>query len=114
MEPLYQVGDIVRLKDSCEEDIGTYAWLYIKTHRLATVRTVSNPGLGFVYGLEWDEDFEGGHDCWRNITQHRGQFVTEKHLELENFEASSEVITIPNLGDVHDQEDIKDSKENNL
>jgi hypothetical protein len=105
MTQLYQVGDIVLLKDSCQSDIGTFAWTYIQTHRRAIVKTVQASQNGILYGLEWPEDFEGGHDCYRTVTAQRGQFVTEQHLELENFEASREVNTVPQFQGYDDDQD---------
>ena len=104
MSALYRVGDIVLLKDSCEVDIGTYAWNYVKNNRMAKIVSCKAQGKRIMYGLEWADEFEGGHDCWRTCAPHRGQFVHEPHLELLNFEASREVNTVPNI-EGYDDED---------
>jgi len=95
MEPLYKVGDVVILSDTCEIDIGTFAWEYVSTHRVATVAHVFPGEHGVMYGLEWHEEFRGGHNCKGNCEDRRGQYVSQQHLELENFEASREVNTVP-------------------
>jgi hypothetical protein len=118
MEPLYKVGDVVFLKDSCEVDIGTDAWLnYVNKHRQATVKFVQDSAAycgyyksGTMYAVEFYEDFKGGHSCHERTLKNRGQYVHEAHLELANFEASREVNTVPNL----EGYDGEDTKENNL
>jgi hypothetical protein len=109
IEPLYKGGDVVLLHDTCEEDIGTMAWDYVRHHRRATVVSILSGKNGVMYGLEWSEEFRGGHNCHGNCKERRGQYAAQQHLELENFEASRAVNTVPNI-EGYDE----DTKERNL
>lgn len=108
MEPLYQAGDVVLLKDSCQIDIGWWAWEYIRTHRKATVVSVISDATerSHMYTCEWPNEFDGGHDCMGKTARRCGQYVSEQHLELENFEASRVVNTVPNIGGYEDAEEV--------
>ena len=97
---MFKSGDSVYLKDSAQEDVAGYAWNYIKDHRNAVilegyVLCVEDEGSS-LYVVVWPEPFRGGWDCWTRCKPGQGQLVSQKHLEL-NFEASYDVLTVPNL-----------------
>ena len=108
---MFQPGDFVFVKDSAEEDVNGYAWNYIKEHREAVVTRVnvysdlSRPMPESEYHIvcAWDEEFEGGWDCWGKCPPKRGQIITAKHLDL-CFEKSRQVVTVPNIKGYEDIE----------
>jgi hypothetical protein len=100
---MLQAGDKVFVKDSAIEDIGALAWKYVQDHREACVVNVFHSGTNVslpeseaLYIVKWLDTFEGGWDCWHECPRGQGQIVTAKHLDLR-FEASREVVTVPNL-----------------
>lgn len=98
---MLQAGDVVFVESSAQIDVGFMAWSFISSHPKATVKQRMEfvgkqnvPESEVMYALEWDTDFSGGHACQGICTDHRGQFVSAKHLSL-CFEESREVITVP-------------------
>jgi hypothetical protein len=55
-----------------------------------------------LYAIEFPDQFSGGISCQGTTKQRQGQFITAKHLSL-CFEASREVITVPNIGTTFDE-----------
>ena len=101
----FQEGDSVYIKDSARIDCEGYAWNYIADHRNAAVISVSCDATKLIpplaesetlYVVAWPEPFKGGWSCWDKCLPGHGQIITGKHLEL-NFEASREVVTVPNI-----------------
>ncbi len=109
---VYEVGDLVYVEKTAEADIGFLAWEYVKSHPRAIVKAHMIPGSSefrsdvpsreHLYALEWAESFPGGHPCSGYCVDHRGQFVTAKHLSLcfEESQAAQhkEISTVPNIG----------------
>lgn len=104
---MLQAGDKVYVESSAQIDIGFMAWSFVKAHPLAVVKqrmevaAIGNaasvcPEGEVVYALEWEEEFQGGHNCQGTTKDRSGQFVAAKHLSL-CFEASREANTIPQL-----------------
>ena len=99
---MFQEGDSVYIKDSAQEDVGGYAWNYVQAHReAAIVCRLALPQQGVpenetLYVVVWPDQFQGGWDCYNNCIPGYGQIVAQKNMEL-NFEASREVVTIPNI-----------------
>ena len=95
---MFKEGDSVYLKDSAQIDVNGLAWNYIKDHRNAAVVNcfVNEDEAETIYVLVWPEPFHGGWDCYNQCLPGYGQLVAQKHLEL-NFEASYEVVTVPNI-----------------
>ena len=120
----FQVGDLVYVNNSAQEDVGTVAWQFIRFSRSARVKGWAlRPTLGTKennevysdpserdrdYAVEWPVDFRGGHTCLGLTAAHRGQWIGGQHLEL-CFEASREVNTVPNIQG-YDAEDTKENK----
>ena len=105
---MLQVGDVVDIFNSAECEVCGVAWAYIKAHPQATIKALVPLPENHVYHkgdqayvLEWPEDFPGGHTCNNVATPRRGQFVSERHIDI-NFEATylaqhKEINTVPNI-----------------
>lgn len=98
---MFKIGDSVYLTDNAQEDVAGCAWKYINAHRNATIASIffksdKLPEDFITYAVVWSEDFLGGWDCWGLCQTHRGQLIKQSNMEL-NFEASREIVTVPNI-----------------
>jgi hypothetical protein len=107
-EQLFQIGDQVYVEKSARIDIGFQAWDYINSNPRGIVRCKMEPidqegkikilpESEQIYSIEFPAPFSGGISCQGTTKQRQGQFITAKHLSL-CFEASREVITVPQIG----------------
>ena len=98
---MLKVGDKVYVEDAADIDCTEKAWEYIKDHRVATVLAVRPGRKPYIthmeLALDFGEVFDGGHYCSSLCDSRRGQFVMANNVSLM-FEASREVVTVPNPG----------------
>ena len=109
---MFEVGDQVIVEKTARIDIGFQSWSYVEQHPIGIIRSRMGsldvdghekvlPEREQVYAVEFPDKFQGGTSCYGNTKIGQGQFITAKHLSL-CFEASREVITVPQIGKEHE------------
>ena len=85
----YPIGSYVKVLPSAQVDIAGVAWPYLDG-QIGQVRQVeiTPTQLGtyhIVYAIEFAETFKGGWYCWGNTAPGQGQYISQQHLELDNY-----------------------------
>ena len=97
---MLQVGDIVEIEPSAEDDCTIEAWKTIQQNPHGVIRAlVGNPDkpASLMGAVEFTAPFAGGIDCNHTCLPRQGQYIMSQNLSL-CFEASREVVTVPTIG----------------
>lgn len=83
---VFELETEVYILDTAEPDATVLAWDYISNHRVGIVKHVCSEVQGDVtgrerlYGVEFLDKFQGGHNCNGRAALCQGQYITAKHL----------------------------------